>query len=102
MRINEIYGRGITRDEFEVEYDDWDTDPNWDYEGTDSYPVVVFRGTVSITPDMYSTGDSPTGYEVESIRAFYKHDGKEIPIKTFSPKLLDYIEDQAIDQVQRG
>jgi len=102
MKLVEIYRPGQNLEYFEFEYNDWDSDPSWDYDQHDANPVVVFRGAVSKTRDMYGTGDSPTGYEVEELQASYKHNGKQIPLDHFDQRLLDRIEDRAIDQVQRG
>jgi len=62
------------------------------------YIPMTARVRVLVTPDMYATGDSPTGYEPE-IRYIVDQSGKRV-----SPKLPrkqeEWIEDKAIRMVR--
>jgi len=72
----------ITKTPFEVKYETQEGD--W----------ITVTGTVTIAPDMYSTGDSPTDYDVHIDKAV-DQTGKRV---TLSKEDHEYVEEKAIHQ----
>lgn len=99
MKFNEVFEgiNDIEKIPFEYEIE-WQDDPTWDFE-TQPTPIVVFKGYVYITPDVYGTGDSPTEYSVEFTDAMYKNTKQSIPFNRFDEKFLDFVEQKIIDKV---
>jgi hypothetical protein len=72
-----------------------------DEAGDTQYIMVNVSGAVTITPDAFSTGDSPTDYDVEVVEATDAA-GKPFPVNQLSPKEIEWVEDKAISQVTRN
>lgn len=99
MKANQLFEQlnDIKKIPFEYEVE-WENDPSWDPE-TQPVPVVVFRGYVYETPDVYATGDSPTEHSVEFTSASYKDTKQLIPFNRFNRKFLDFVEEKAIESI---
>lgn len=96
--ILEAYGRGgISEHPFTVELERQDPTSE---EG--DYYMVDVSGVVTITPDAFSTGDSPTDYDVDVTEAIDKRTGKPIPIKALTADEYEWVQDKAISQVTRN
>jgi hypothetical protein len=62
---------------------------------------VTFEVDVTITPDQYDTGDSPTGYDVVIRRAFFDNSKKPFNWKSLPKKEIAWIEDKAVTKATR-
>lgn len=65
-----------------------------------NYGSFSIEAEVDIMPDMYGTGDSPTGYEVEVSSCFNNEEGKEIDFNSLSGKVQGEIENLLIEEVR--
>lgn len=66
-------------------------------EGEIEYIDVVVELDVYVTPDHYGTGDSPTRYYPEIIRAYDKQTKEPLDWRKFPKKDIEWIEDKAIE-----
>jgi hypothetical protein len=64
--------------------------------------MIDVSGIVYITPDMYSTGDSPTDYEVELHSAISNATRKPISIRHLSKNDIEWVKEKATEQVNRN
>lgn len=99
MKVKELFENrgGIGNFDFAVEYElEYTTT-----EGDVDYKMVEVTGTVTETTDAYGTGDSPTDYEVnvESIKDV--ETGDAIPPSAIPEQGWAWIEQQAIERVNR-
>ena len=98
MKVKELFEqRGFNGFDFSVEYELEYTTP----EGDVDYKMVEVTGTVTETKDAYGTGDSPTDYEVNVETITDKETGQSIPEKAISSDGWEWIENQAIESVNR-
>jgi hypothetical protein len=70
-----------------------------DQEGADVEVPVTIEGTVNSDPDMYATGDSPTGYEVTVDTVVNTQTGEPVDPSGISKRDQDAIERLAIGEM---
>jgi hypothetical protein len=75
---------------------------DYTHETENENDKITFELEVTITPDGYGTGDSPTDYQVHITDAFYKNDhAKKFNWKKeLNSKEVTWIEDKAIRKAQ--
>lgn len=96
MKVKELFEQRGGIDvavEYELEY----TTP----DGEVDYKMIEVTGTVTMTTDMYGTGDSPTDYEFNVETVTDKETGQPVPEKAISSDGWEWIENQAIEKVNR-
>lgn len=98
MKVSDLFERHYSDGypvsvEYELEY----TTPDGDVD----YKMVEVSGEVLVTPDAYGTGDSPTDYEFNVEEVVDTETGSKIDPKAIPEDGWKWIENQAIEKVQR-
>lgn len=94
MKLKHIFERREQHIPVEVKYEH----PEENKDGDVEYHDVIFYLDVMVTPDAYGTGDSPTDYEVNIIKAYYEDGKKPFNWKSLSKKEMKWIKDKAVEQ----
>ena len=97
MKIKDLVteSRRPERIPVEVEYEH-----EFEKDGELETVPVTFECIVTVTPDQYDTGDSPTDYSVE-IKSAHRNDNKQsFNWKTLSKKQIAWIEDRAVGKAR--
>lgn len=98
MKVRELF-EGYNSEDFDVavEYELEYTTP----EGEVDYKMLEISGVVTITSDMYGTGDSPEGYEFNVDSIVEVETGNRLPLSVIPKDAWKDIDTQAYEKVSR-
>jgi len=77
---------------------------DWEDERTNSIKGYDVNATIQLCKDMYATGNSPTGLELQSVEVLYSDPNSgvfyDIDFEQLPCEVQAYIEDRAIEEVE--
>jgi hypothetical protein len=100
MKLSDIFeaGQRPTRHPYTVELERQYQDPAGEWQTE----MVEVSGVVFITTDAFSTGDSPTDYDVELHSAVSTTARKPISINQLSRSDIEWVKEKAVSTINRN